>query len=260
MYIRCALVKSTCTHTIYPILIKDSRTRQNGHNLATNEVDDFVQSIPQPKQFNKTISLKIREIDAGYPEWDHDLTFDFEQFGDDNELNAAKRAMLGVIDMLQATMAVMYPGKVEIKQPWPAPTTNPSLERYFFIDDLPKVAEVFKRLLAALGAPGYKDLLDCYHPQLLTVKVVYGDYWGSDRDPLCQQEPDTSAYSQWEEDDEHEHGVFQVLSLCRPFFDNYKDWEDIPARLTGTTSIDPGTDILTYNLPCYTSALTFLHG
>lgn len=260
MGIRCALVESTCILPICPTLIKDSRTRQNVQDLATNEVPDSVQNIPQPKQVKETISLKIREIDAGYPEWEHDLTFDFEQFADDNELNQVKRAMLGVIDMLQTTMAVMYPDKIEIKQPWPAPTTNPSLERYFFVDDLPKVAEVFKRLLAALGAPGYKDLLDCYHPQLLTVKVVYGDYWGSDNTPVCQQEPDTAAYSQWEEDDDHEHGVFQILSLCRPFFDNYKDWEDIPAGLASADNIDSGTDILTYNLPCYTSALTFLHG
>lgn len=169
--------------------------------------------------------------------------------------------MLGVVDMLQTAMAVMFPGSLKITQPWPAPITNPSLERYFFIDDLPQVAEVFKRLLAALGAPGFKQLLDCYHEDLLTMKVVYGDYSDLTGTPLCQNEPGTTAYSTWEDDENHPDGAFAILSLCRPFFTNYKDYSGpLSMGLFNAPSIDPGVTPNTYELPCYTSSLTFLHG
>lgn len=244
------------------ILTKDSLTQQHGRDLWTSLPSDTFQSIPQRDTTNVTFSLNFSEIDAGYPDWENDLIFDFEQLGDENELNQAKIAMLGVIDMLQTTMAVMYPHTLNIDQPWPAPTSSKSLERYFFIDNLREVAEVFKRLLAALGAPGFNKLLvDCYHAELKTLKVVLGDYWGSDQAPLCQDEPGLSAYSTYEHDDEHVDGVFGVISLCRPFFDNYKDFREVDhERLASADRIDDGTEVNTFDLPYYSSALTFLHG
>lgn len=257
----CTLVSSGHNSLILPtILTKDSLTQQYGSDLWTVTPSDAIKNTPHGEKPNATILLNLREIDAGYPEWENDLTFDFEQFGDENELNQAKNAMLGVIDMLQTTMAAMYPYTVKVNQPWPAPTSSESLERYFFIDHLPQVAEVFKTLLAALGAPGFKQLIGCY-PKLLTMKVVFGDYWGSDKPPLCQDEPGLSAHTTYEHDDEHKDGVFGVISLCRPFFENYKDFQDVDHEALGRADrIDDGTEVNTFDLPCYSSALTFLHG
>lgn len=215
-------------------------------------------------QGNKSTLRALRnlgEIDAGYPEWEDDLTFSFEQFADDNELNMAKRAMLGVIDMLQTTMSIMYPDTIVITDPWPAPTSDPSLERYFQAANIPKVAEVFKRLLAALGAPGFKNLIDCYHDQLLTMKIVYGDYWGTGSPTDCQDDPDAIAYSNWETDDEHADEAFGVTCLCPMFFEEYKDYSNpTPPILYNAPSIDEGDVMDTVQIPCYTSSLTLLHG
>lgn len=65
----------------------------------------------------------------------------------------------------------------------------------------------------------------------------------------------------WEEDEDHPDAVFAVISLCRPFFDNYKDWSGpVHMGLFGPTSIDQGVAVNTCNLSCYSSFLTFLHG
>lgn len=171
------------------ILTKASLTQQYGSEFWTNASSNTIHHTPQRDATNATITLAHREAGADYPEWQYDMTFPFEQFRNENDLNKAKSAMLGVISMLQTAMAVMYPGTVKIGQPWPPPRSSESLERYFFFNNIPWVAEEFKRLLAALGAPSYEELLSCYHAELLTLKVVFGDYWRSVHHPLCQNDP-----------------------------------------------------------------------
>lgn len=87
---------------------------KRGRNTATTESGDIVQGAFAN---NSSTFLGYHDNDAGYPDWDNDLTFSFKRFPAINELNQAKRAMLGVIDMLQTTIWVMYPGSMRMTEP-----------------------------------------------------------------------------------------------------------------------------------------------
>lgn len=144
-------------------------------------------------------------------------------------MNIARRAFLGVIDLLAVTMKILG------GNPWdnaPPGLTDPSFLRYFNPEDLNTFGAVLQTLMAVLGAPNTDAIRQCVEATKL--QLIYGDGKGGGRRCIDDNSGVYAYYNAYTDDG----GIVRsYLSFCPRFFANFRSYEEVQKDSLGK-SID----------------------
>lgn len=144
-------------------------------------------------------------------------------------MNIARRAFIGVMDLLTVTMKVLG------GNPWdknPPGVTDPSFLRYFSPGDLNTFGAVLQTMLAVLGAPNTDAVRQCIEATKL--QLIYGDWKGGG----CRCTDDSSGvYAYYNAYTDNSGNIRSYLSFCPRFFYNSRFYDEVRKDMLGK-SID----------------------
>lgn len=144
-------------------------------------------------------------------------------------MNIARRAFLGIIDLLAVTMKVIG------GNPWdkePPGITDASFLRYFNAEDLNTFGAILQRLMAVLGAPNTDAIRQCIEATKL--QLVYGDGKGGGRRCI---DDDSGVYAYYNAYMDGSGTIRSYLSFCPRFFSNFRSYDEVQRDRLGR-SID----------------------